>query len=437
MKKETEIELLDLILCLSDAMDFIDPALVSHHKQVAYIAFSIGTEMGLPMTQLKELVFSGGLHDIGAFSLKEKKGVMQFEIKNPFTHSEAGYLILNLFKALSYTARIVRFHHIPWSSVKGSEYKNQPVPLESHILHLSDRIAVLIDKKREVLGQTDKICRMINNSAGETFMPELVQVFNNLAIKEYFWLDLVSPDIRRVISNRLEPHSIKIASEDMLGFVQLFSKVIDFKSPFTATHSSGVAASAELLAKHYGFNEEECRMMRIAGYLHDLGKLTVPAEILDKPAKLWKKEFNVIRQHTFYTYRILETIPALQIINEWGAFHHERLDGSGYPFHLNAQDLPIGSQIMAVADIFTALAENRPYRTGMSQENALKILDEKVAHSAINKDIVFLLKQYYDEINAARATFQTDATREYKHIRKRLRDMENFRSNKEDRNFRT
>ncbi|MEW6587043.1 MAG: HD domain-containing phosphohydrolase, partial [Nitrospirota bacterium] len=347
---DPKVNLLDLIMCLSDAMDFINTALVNHHKRVAYIAFSIGKEMGMDDTKQSDLILAGALHDIGALSLKERMDILSFDAADASAHAEAGYAILRLFDPLVNVAGLVRFHHSRWNHGEGAPARGKRVPLGSHILHAADRIAVLVKTNAEVLGQAKAITRRIIKNRGTMFAPEVVDAFTNLSRKEYFWLDITSEVIPLILSQRSKATSITLSSDDLLGFSKLFSRIIDFKSPFTATHSSGVASTAELLAGLAGFDERDRRLIRISGYLHDLGKLAVPVEILNKPAKLLEKEFNVIRHHAFYTYRLLETIPELKTINTWGAFHHERLDGSGYPFHLSQRELPAGSQIMAVAD---------------------------------------------------------------------------------------
>ena len=97
MIKEPQIPLFDLIMCLSDAVDLVSPAVADHHKQVAYIAYSIGAELDLPMKERNELVLAGSLHDIGALSLKERIDLLQFEFENPHLHAGVGYFLLNLF----------------------------------------------------------------------------------------------------------------------------------------------------------------------------------------------------------------------------------------------------------------------------------------------------------------------------------------------------
>ena len=411
------VQLIDLIMCLSDAMDFIDPVVVDHHKQVAYIAYNIGAELGLSPHELKQLILAGTLHDIGAFSLRERRDTLAFEVTSPHGHALNGYALLRLFEPLSAIAPVVRFHHVRWRNGSGMKFRGLDVPFLSHIIHLSDRIAVLLDRKKEVLGQAPGIVQIIRGAKGSMFKPELVDVFRQVAEREYFWFDLSSPALRTVLSQRLKTAHVRIDSGDMLGFSELFSWIIDFKSPFTATHSSGVAACAEFLAQKAGFTKRECVAMKIAGHMHDLGKLAVPVEILDKPARLNRKEYNVVRHHSFYTHRILQSVAPLQTINTWAAYHHERLDGTGYPFHLKKKDLPLGSQIMAVADVFTALTEDRPYRTGMKPSVAMGILNAMSSRSALNGQIVAVLRKHYAEADVLRSRAQSFARRKYQDIR--------------------
>jgi len=411
---EPRVRLFDLIKCLSMAMDLISPAVVNHHERVAYIAFSIGAELGLSVDEQNDLILAGALHDSGALSLEERLDALDFETRHPHRHAELGYMLLRGFEPLSTAALLVRCHHVPWNDGRGSEFRGNEVLTGSHILHLADRVAVLINNQQEVLGQVGMICKRINEQSGRMFMPQLVDVFNGLATREYFWLDAASQSISSVLQGMAGLKTVKLDMEGLLGLSDLFRQIIDFRSRFTATHSAGVAVCAVALAGFAGFSERECRLMRIAGHLHDLGKLAVPVEILEKEARLTKEEIKVIKSHTFYTFRILEHISALDTINAWGSFHHERIDGAGYPFHHKGRDLSLGSRIMAVADVFTAITEDRPYRKGMSRDKTIEVLRQMADNMALDSDIVSLLCRRFDEVNTLRIAAQNASVEEYR-----------------------
>ena len=153
--------------------------------------------------------------------------------------------------------------------------------------------------------------------------------------------------------------------------------------------------------------------MEIAGLLHDLGKLVVPNAILEKPAGLTPNEFAVIKQHTYYTYSTLGTIAGMRQIAEWAAFHHERLDGAGYPFRRDGPSISLGSRIMCVADVFTALAEDRPYRKGMTPERVTGIMQDMASRGLQDRRIVQMLLDDIDGIGRGMAERQVMAREHY------------------------
>lgn len=414
MTQEPRIPLFEMIMCLSNAMDLVSPHVVDHHKRVAYIAASIAAEMGLSEAEQEDILMAGIVHDIGAISLKDRLDGLRFESEHPHAHAELGYRLIRSFETFARIAPIIRFHHVPWERGKGARFRGERVPIVSHILHLSDRIAVLINPKKEVLGQAKGVIEIVTGGAEVLFIPELLDSFVTLAKKEYFWFDAVSSFIGKILKDRTKLATIELNLEGLLGLTKLFSKIIDFRSGFTASHSSGVAASAEALAGMVGLPLQDCGMIRIAGYLHDLGKLAVPAEILEKPGRLTKEENNIIKNHPYHTYRTLETVKDLGKIKVWASLHHECMNGKGYPFHFEAADIPLQSRIMAVADVFTAITEDRPYRSGMSRSDALSTLRQMAANGELDPDLVALLIFHYDSINDARLEAQTSEYREYR-----------------------
>jgi HD-GYP domain-containing protein (c-di-GMP phosphodiesterase class II) len=414
--RHMKINIFELLICLTNAGDLISPNLVGHHQQVAYLAFKIAEQLNLPENQRRELLLAGLLHDVGALSLNERLELIEEEPPSAQDHAYKGARLIEGFPPLYNVANIIRYHHVPWNNGESKTVKGNQVPLSSHIIHLADRIAVLVDRKHDIIGQVTNIRNKILEQKNTTFAPELVDAFISMSEQEYIWLDITYKPLLYILPNIISFDNIDLDMDDIIKLTKIFANIIDFRSPFTANHSAGVAKTAEKLAEFAGFSENECKMMLVAGYLHDLGKLAVRNEVLEKPSKLNVTEFNEIRSHTFYTYRLLQAIKEFETINIWASLHHEKLNGKGYPFHLTAKSIPMGSRIMAVADIFTAITENRPYRKGMDNDQVVTVLRSMVNNQSISSYIVSILIDNFDIVNEVRKEAQLKASIEYNYF---------------------
>ncbi len=421
VKGREEVPLFPLIFRFSQAMDCTSSSLNNHHWQVSYIAVNIARDMGFSQEQIEQIFIAALFLDIGTITLKERLKLMEFDPEVSSEHAFWGYLLLRKFPPFQNIASFIKYHHVLWREGRGMEDEGERIPFESHILHLSDRIAILIKGKQNILAKGKEIIEKIRMHEGKRFAPEIVEVFVNLSQKEKFWLDLVSPYLPEILSNMIElPY---LSKKQLLEFSILLSRIVDFKSTYTASHSSGVATVAEMLGRFMGFSEKEYQLLKIAGYLHDIGKIMVPSEILEKPGKLTDYEFNLIKAHSYYTFRILEGVPNIGQIPHWAGFHHERLDGSGYPFHLDSDSLTLGSRIMAVADVFTAITEGRPYREEIPRDRTMGILVKLVQKSALDANVVGTLQEFYEEINYLKNSAQAAAIKEYMDCKKRLKKL--------------
>ncbi|MBF0343792.1 MAG: HD domain-containing protein [Nitrospirae bacterium] len=412
-----KIRLKHLLTAFSKSMDYVDKALSNHHLRVACIANDIADAFDLPRQDRVNIFLASVLHDIGVFSLKEKLELVNYELKNPHAHAEKGYILIRDFKMFCDISNIIRYHHVPWDYGKGRFFDEVEVPIGAHVIHLADRIEILINKDQEILSQRDAITKAINSRKNSLFIPEMVEAFIDLASKECFWFDASAPEIDQTIELKGIMSDAEIDIHELVEISKLYSHVIDFRSSFTALHSAGVSAVSSLLAQLVGFSSIECQMMSVAGYLHDIGKLSVPTELLEKQGKLTENEFNIMKHHVYQSYRILASVKNMETINSWASFHHERIDGSGYPFHLRGKDLPIGARIVAVADVFTAITEDRPYRKGMTEEQSLRLLQELAAQNALDSDIVSIAISYIGELNDIRNALQTKANNDYSSIK--------------------
>ncbi len=399
MLHELNVKFNNFLLSLSDAMDIASPRIASHQMRTAFIAWKLALAAGLPENKIGNIYLAALLHDIGALSLEEKIQLHAgFEKINSETHCILGEALFELSPLLRPSAKIVRYHHRPWTD--WTETIDSKDVTESQILCLADEIERSIMRKEYILHQTERIDTKIAALSNSMIHRDIVDVYMDLSQHEDFWLDLTSPRLYSLLLHFGPFRKVEIERKDISSVASLFRHIIDFKSRFTATHSTGVAACAVMLCQYFGFTDAEMAEMKVAGFFHDLGKLAVPNSILEKNGKLTKEEFNVIKQHTYFTYTVLTTIGGLSHIAEWAAFHHEKLDGTGYPFHIAADKINLGARIMAVADIFTALMEDRPYRKGMGKKEIETILKNRVLDNALDGRIVNILIDNYGEIAA-------------------------------------
>lgn len=414
------VGLTDLVIPLANTVDMMSPALADHHLDVAYFALRIGEELRFSEEQLLTLVTAGMLHDIGAFSLDERLDILEFEYRKPAQHCRAGYELLRHFKPFSEAADIIRFHHLPWNNGAGNEHNGIPVPLASHIIHLADRISVLVPKNIHALSKVPEICDTIQKRRGTWFHPELVDAVLAFANHDNVWMDVVSRSVERPLMACLKRSHRVATLNQLLEFGELVCRLIDFRSPFTATHTSGLAAVAVALGERLEFDEDHQKLLKLAAFLHDLGKLAVPLEVLEKPGRFTGDEWHVMRSHVYYTYHALSPIPELDLLTSWSALHQERLDGSGYPFSYTAEHIPLGARILAVADVFVGITEDRPYRKGMAEHEARNVLADMAAKRQLDPDVVRVVFDDFDTLNTIRATAQDEARKAFETFRQEL-----------------
>lgn len=413
--EEINIKLFDMVLCFSRALDLLHPAISDHHLRVAYIACCLAEEMGFTLAEIQNVLIAGALHDAGAVSSAVRSRILDYALggyrlddaeipEDIHMHGFEGFVLTRDFPPFAPAASAIRFHHVDWDFGRGDEFAGEPVPMAASILRLADSVAVMAVNERNVLEQAHEIRGTVAADSGGLFMPEIVAAFQQVSARESFWLDVACQHKEAIIRDRFGEHEIELNLEALHELAKMFSRIIDYHSPFTATHSSGVAAVAEVLGQRLGFSSTESRLLRIAGYLHDIGKLAVPPEILDKPGKLTNEEMFIVKQHPYFTFQMLSMVPGLETVNTWASLHHERLDRQGYPFR--SREIPLGSRIIAVADIFTAITEDRPYRMGMDRSNSITVLEQMVLDKAIDGEIVAVLRSDYDEFYRIRSLSQ-------------------------------
>lgn len=256
----------------------------------------------------------------------------------------------------------------------------KPARLSGHAIPVNSRIALLaqvVDVFHCASGaQAARI--VIQERSSTWFDPEVVSAFNRAQARPAFWHGLRNDGLQARVA-ALEPQSECImADEDRMDRIaEAFARVVDAKSHFTYGHSSRVACYAAAVSREMGLPVGRQRWLRRGALLHDIGKLGVSNEVLDKPGKLDAGEWERVKAHAAYSEQILSRLGAFTELAFVSAAHHERLDGKGYPRGLTGADIPLETRIITVADIFDAITAERPYRGPIPVNEAIAMMEQE------------------------------------------------------------
>jgi putative nucleotidyltransferase with HDIG domain len=429
------ISLAEILSAFSFALDLTEGALPGHALRSCLLGMRLGKEVGLSAAQLADLYYALLLKDIGCSSnaarlcqiigggdeRRVKSGVKLEDWTRPSrpklsTLRLLWSTVLPQAGPLGRTAGIVRIGltqhrnneemitlrcdrgahilrklglgEVAAEAVRGldehwdgSGYPERrtahAIPIESRILAVAQHLDVFSTERG-----VEKAIDVLRERSGRWFDPDLVRAAQALDSQGMLWtsaLPVTPESVLRREALGLAPESLnRLEAADIDLLCEAFADVVDAKSSFTFRHSLGVTDAARLIAGRLGLKPERALLVQRAALLHDLGKLRVPNSILDKPGRLDEDEWRVVREHPRLTREILSRIRSFDELAAIAGAHHERLDGSGYPDGLNAAGLPLEARIIAVADVYGALAEDRPYRTRMSSDEVLAVMRREV-----------------------------------------------------------
>lgn len=397
---QLNIDLRQIILAIENAVSLVGMNDTNHGKRVGYIASQLAKQLNFDELDIQFAFDLGLLHDCGVSSDQVHANLVnQFDWCDCHIHSEIGYRLVKDFKPLARFALPILHHHTHWSQLHHLDLPAFDKRM-ANLIFLADRIDILAASHydTDILLARTEIIKTVTSYSGDCFNPDFVQAFNDIADSEAFWIALADRHITRYVwdmGNITSNRNISIPELKQLSLILAY--IVDQKSRFTAEHSIRVASLARYLATVYGLLPEQCEQVEIAGLLHDLGKLHTPDRILEKPGPLDEIERSIMSQHSYETYEILRHIQGLDDIACWAAFHHEGLNGVGYPFHPAERDLSVEARIIAVADIFQALVQDRPYRQGLALKEVIQILDDFVDKGKLDPTIVDFAKLYQDD----------------------------------------
>ena len=380
---------------LSIALDFVEKEILNvapyHGQRVASITYRLCKELNYDDDFLFAITQAALLHDcaLNEYFYDEKPNDKeQVNERNMGLHCCAGEKILSKLPFYNKIKNAVLYHHETADGTGAYGKKANETPIYSRLIHLADIIDVdwaLYEGINQ--SKFDSICNWLKDITGTIIDKDCANLF--LKTIDLDFLNKLSGNLVLDYLHRVIPYiEEEIPNDAMIDLCSIFADITDYKSHFTWRHSLGVADKARIMAEFYDYSETDCQKLYIAGALHDIGKLMISNEILEKPGKLSPDEYKSIQNHAIGTYKLLENVMGLEEINRIASLHHEKLDGSGYPFGFKANQLNKNEKLMACIDIYQALVEERPYKKGLSHGSAMNILSKMGNDGQLDKEII-------------------------------------------------
>lgn len=394
----------EFLIAVSFALDFIEMdifgVVTNHSKRVAYISMRIAEKLSLSDEEVFDVVSLAILHDNGASEkllhdkLNGVEGGLR-SLENYNLHCIKGEENIKTYPFLTDIRDVIKYHHENYDGSGFFKLSGENIPVMSQIIRLADIVELNTSLKKLNIEDKKKVQEFVKSHENTMFSPKLVNIFLEVSQTPYFWLDMKDQFINASIKRNMPSFSKDVSISQIRNMTQVFSKIIDSKSKFTQAHSKQLSEKAALMGEYYKKPNDEIYKLMIAADLHDIGKLAVSNSILDKLGKLDEREFDIIKQHSYYTRLSLQEISGFEDITEWASNHHEKLNGRGYPFGKTGKDLDFNSRLMACLDIYQALMEERPYRNPMLHNNAVEIMQRLVNEGYLDGRIVNDIKENF------------------------------------------
>jgi putative nucleotidyltransferase with HDIG domain len=376
----------DVIRIIERTLFYIEPTLIGHGNRVAHTIYNVlkHSEM-YNDSKLRDICMATLLHDVGAYRTEEIRRMKDFELHDYMAHSVYGYLFVREFTPLKELAHTILFHHsnFQYMSRVRPEYR-----FLSQLIFAADRLDMMTQFGNHSPMEIEAFFlkqkgRLFSSDAAEAVLSSFLDNRDN----DY----MADADFQNILCSK------NLSDAEIESYLRTIVLSIDFRSRQTANHTMSTTVIAVKLAELCGFVGNDLEKMRIGAMLHDLGKTAIPLHILENPGKLDMEQMAVMRTHVKYSDEILLN-NVTDDIRKIAVRHHEKLDGSGYPYGIKAAELTTGERIMGVADILSALCGERSYKTAFPKERVADILTDMSSKKLLDSDIVAVALDNYDDL---------------------------------------
>jgi HD-GYP domain-containing protein (c-di-GMP phosphodiesterase class II) len=379
-----------LIKSIATALDIVEGSLIgastNHGKRIAVLCAKMGKVLGKNPNEITALAICALLHDsaLTEYILSERlDGDHDMAMKK---HCEIGQRNVDALCFETNVKDFILYHHERADGTGPFGTREGEIPLEAELIAIADSIDVAYHLQGLEPERLSVIRGIIVKETGKRYSKAAAETM--LEILDWPAVMSLKDDvIKQTASDALFPWTVDIQTETIFGLAGFIARIIDYKSIFTRKHSTQIANRTWFMGKYYRYEPQELAEIYLAASLHDLGKLAVPSDILEKPGKLSDEEFEIIKKHVHLTWELLNDIEGFETICQWASNHHEKLDGSGYPFGKKASELDFSSRLLSCMDLYQAISEERPYHPRRNHADTMRILYEMSDAGKIDVDI--------------------------------------------------
>ena len=370
---------------ISNMLKMQNPKLLDHGSRVGYLVAKMLEVQGKSQKEILDSYILGLLHDIGAYKTEEIDKLVQFETERVYDHSIYGYLIMKVSEVMEDKVEAILHHHTPWEQLKQMNVKNSQL---ANLIFLADRAEIYLRTQNKCISA--EILEKAN-----CFSKENIELFCEADKKYDFQKRLLDGSYINDTEKYL--YQAEFTEDELKKLIRMVAFLIDFRSESTVTHTITMVSAAVALAELMNLDKQQLDEIYTGAYIHDLGKVAIPLEVLEKPGRLDYDEMEVMKTHIILTGNIIGGHVSDNVY-KIAMRHHEKLDGNGYPYGVKEEDMSEAEEIVAVADIFSALTGKRSYKDSMPKEKVVSIMQQMADNHQISGEIVKLLVDNYETV---------------------------------------
>lgn len=367
------------------SLSAIDGRLIQHGERVVFILHEM-LACCPECTEIDQdkLFVLGALHDIGAYKTEEIDNMVGFETGDVHSHAVYGYLFLQHFTQFREYAEAILYHHTDYSDFKKiatdcADY--------AQLIFLADRIDILIASGSNM--------ETLRQFASYKFNPDFVELFLKAERARNITNRIISGDYKSAVNYIVA--SMHFTSAEIFDLLNLLVFAMDFRSAYTVSHTANTSSISMQLGAYFGLSDSDLQILYYGAAFHDIGKIAIPVEILEKTGRLTDEEMRIMRTHVSKTEEILRGFVDDEIC-DIAVRHHEKLNGRGYPYGVTGGNLTLMQRIVAVADILSALIGKRSYKDVFPKDHVIGILNTMRDCGEICPVVCDMALTHYDAI---------------------------------------